>query len=308
MRLKLLSVIALLCCLAWCFATDITRMEYYLDLDGSGGTPTILSFTGDSLAVGTGQIDLSGVAPGQHRLSVRVKDENNRWSQFAHRLVYRADLTAPALATCRYRFDSLPEQSLALSPLGPGLWLAEDEISFPPETSPGLHTLRTWVVDAQGRSSLQAGKLVGYLPAPQHSNITRLAWFFSGNEADPDQIYYHEVGSPQPDIIQDLVLTLPSLTPGLTYTLSFLALQEDGTPSLRATYSFDYDLTVDNLVISLDGNQILLAWDEVPGALHYLVETKDDPYAEGVWQQVPGNSYSTPATDEEKFFRVKVVK
>lgn len=308
MRLKLLSLLAFICCVPWCFASNITRIEYYLDLDEGGNPSTALSFTGDSLAVGTGQIDLSDVPLGQHLLSVRAKDGQNRWSLFAHRLIYRVDLAAPALSTFKYRFDSLPEQSLPLTPLGNGTWMLEDEISFPPDTTPGLHSLRAWVVDAEGASSLHSNKLIGYLPAPQHSNITRLAWFFSGNDADPAQIYYHEVTSPQPDIIQDLLLALPSLTPGFTYTLNFMALQEDGTASLRARYAFIYDLTVENLAITLDGNQILLTWDEVPDALHYLVETKDDPDGEGVWQQVPGNSFSGPTTGDKQFYRVKVVK
>jgi len=308
MRLKIPLVFTLLSLFVSCFAANITQMEYYLDLDEDPAQPVTLSFTGDSLAVASAEIDLAGNIFGQHILSFRVKDEQNRWSHFAHRMIYYITAEAPALSTFKYRIDSLPAQSIPLNSMGENIWMLETEICFPEDTVPGLHSFYGWVLDAAGKTSFHTHRLISYVPTAQESNISRLAWFFSGNEADPQQIYYHDIAAIQQDITAELLLALPNLTPGATYTLNMMALQEDGTASLRATYSFIYDLTVENLIISLDGNQILLNWDEVPDALHYLVEIKDNPDAEGMWQEVPDNSFSTPANADQEFYRVKVVK
>lgn len=306
MRPKLIVLPAFLMCLACSFATNISLMEYFID--GNDLQSSSLPFTGDSLVVGEGLIDLSGLSPGPHTLSFRVKDQQNLWSHHAHRLVFHTATDAPELCSYHYRLDSGPVQSAALLPWGENTWMLDTEITFAEDTSPGLHCLRSWVVDSEGRSSLHAHRLIYHLSDGQSSNITQFAWFFSGNEADPLQIYYHNLDSAMPDITQDLLIALPTLSPGLTYTLNLMAIQADGTPSLRSSYSFIYDLTVDNLVITLDSNQILLSWDEVPDALHYLVEIKADPDAEGEWQQVPDNSFSTPADSQREFYRVKVVK
>jgi len=285
----------------------LQELQYCVDPDGIDDVFQSLALSGADSTDTTLSIDLSSYSYGMHHLALRVRDAQNRWSHFAHRNVIHLRYNE-TLTHISSNIDDNPPQDLSLSQIGDELWMYSDEISFPPDTAAGLHILKLVAVDAQGLKSLMNTRMVQYLPQAVSSNITRLTWFFSGHEADPLQVYSHNVSPAQNDVTAELILALPNLTPGETYSMNIMAVQENGTSSLIAEYDFAYQLFIDNLIITLNDQQILLNWDEIPGALHYLVETKTDPATEGIWQQVPTNTFSKPISLNKEFYRVKAVK
>jgi hypothetical protein len=305
MKLKIILLILwgmLLCPLA-----ALRELQYCVDLDGIEDEVQSIALSEEDSSEISIPIDLSPYSYGLHRLSIRVRDDLNQWSQYAHRNVFRIP-SDQAVTHIYYCIDDGPQQNISISQIGDDLWMSSDQIVFPPDTAPGLHLLKFHAANSQGHNSHFNCRVVQYIPPQQDNGISYFTWYFSGHEANPTQSYSHSISPAQIDVTAELVLSLPSLTPGQTYTLNIAAIREDGRSSLVATYDFAYQLNIENLSITLDGQQILISWDEIPGALNYLVETKTDPETEGIWQEIPTNSFSKPITSEKEFYRVKVRK
>ncbi|MEF3693742.1 MAG: hypothetical protein V3576_00155 [Candidatus Cloacimonadota bacterium] len=288
----------------------ILEMEYYLDLDTESEQCFPLSFSEAELAEGSGTLDLSDLSPGFHRFSTRVKDSDGLWSFFNHRMVYKMEQSSPDLTALHYCLDN--DESFATLPLqvldAGRTWILNGELSFPPETEPGLHVLKLWVEDTEGSSSLRNNKIFLYNPPQTTQNIVSFSWYFSGPGADPTQEYHFFPANPLPDLTTEILAALPDLSPGESYQLHLYAKQSSGTASLHTAHSFIYDFRVEGISIVLDGNELLISWDAIPNALHYLVERKPSPEAEGEWTQTPNPWLEiTPVADRE-FFRVKAVK
>ena len=70
-------------------------------------------------------------------------------------------------------------------------------------------------------------------------------------------------------------------------------------------------LSPENVTISIDGTNVQLAWDSVPGATSYKVYSSNDPLTgfEEDTSAIPINeSWTAPAPSEKKFYYVKSVK
>ena len=66
-----------------------------------------------------------------------------------------------------------------------------------------------------------------------------------------------------------------------------------------------------NVTISIDGTNVQLTWNPVPGATSYMVYSSNDPltgFEEDTSGTLVDESWSAPAPSEKKFYYVKSVK
>jgi len=92
---------------------DLTQMEYYFDTDPGFGNGFQIPITSDSLVNVDFEADLSSVDVGYHKLFVRTKDENGKWSLIYKQGIYKSstpavELSLPDLTQMEYYFDTDP--------------------------------------------------------------------------------------------------------------------------------------------------------------------------------------------------------
>jgi len=97
--------------------SNITEVEYFIDTDPGLGAGHKLSIpVGTDISSVNALVNLSGVAPGVHRLFIRSKDMNGKWS-LTHFALFdntmqfpypSAPAAAPALSEAEYYFDTDP--------------------------------------------------------------------------------------------------------------------------------------------------------------------------------------------------------
>ncbi len=71
---------------------DIVQMEYYFDNDPGFGNGTQVTFASDSIVDVNFNADLSTIAVGYHKLFIRIKDDDGKWSLVFKQDVYKADV------------------------------------------------------------------------------------------------------------------------------------------------------------------------------------------------------------------------
>jgi hypothetical protein len=309
MRKKSIILCMIILFLTMLTATNITEAEYYIDYI-PGAIPLLVLITADSLVSFQFNADLSSVSPGMHSIHFRVKDSNGVWSHFSRKTFFKSEEVSSQLVRLEYCFDSDPAntQSISLSSMGnEGCWFLESELYFPPLTPPGMHLLSITVIDDNGCPGFKSNRIVMYQPS-NTNYLTRFSWYFTGNEADPAQIFNQTAAGQLTELSEELSLALPSLTAGLEYKLHFYAVRDDGSKSMETVVTFTYQFTIDNITITVNGNSLVLSWDQVPNISYYLVERKNNPNQDGTWEQTTTNALSITPVDNKEFYRVKAVR
>ena len=92
---------------------DIVQMEYYFDNDPGFGNGTQVSLTTDSIIDIDFDADLTFITIGYHKLFIRVKDGDGKWSLAYKQDVYKADVPSsgqplPDIVAMEYYFDTDP--------------------------------------------------------------------------------------------------------------------------------------------------------------------------------------------------------
>jgi len=92
---------------------DLTQMEYYFDTDPGYGNGFQIPFSSDSVVSVDFNADLSSIDVGYHKLFVRTKDENNKWSLIYKQGIFKAgspisNSPLPDLTQMEYFFDTDP--------------------------------------------------------------------------------------------------------------------------------------------------------------------------------------------------------
>lgn len=92
---------------------DLTQLEYYFDSDPGFGNGTQVSFTPDSIIDVSFNADLSLIDVGYHKLFVRTKDENRKWSLIYKQGIYKSlapstNVLLPDIVEIEYFFDNDP--------------------------------------------------------------------------------------------------------------------------------------------------------------------------------------------------------
>ncbi|WP_035562859.1 FG-GAP-like repeat-containing protein [Hymenobacter sp. IS2118] len=92
-------------------APNLAEVEHFLDTDPGFGNGISTALSGTSKLGQAVPVNIGSLAPGFHRLFMRTRDVNNRWSQTFARLFFVDDvstLVAPNLARAEFYFDTDP--------------------------------------------------------------------------------------------------------------------------------------------------------------------------------------------------------
>lgn len=286
----------------------IAYLEYYIDTDPGLGNGVSLPFTGSNMVVCDVVVDGSSLSNGMHSLYVRAKAADGVWSHALRHFVLKTPLDVPDLHSICYYFDddSAGIQTLPVVPIGGNEHetLMSFEIDCAALNLPaGMSVLNLWARDELGLCSHRMQRLFYYTPSAV-SDLTRIGWYFTGADAAPEQVFWHPIQAPLEDVTLALAPTLSHLTEGNEYLLHLFAKDISGNISQEQLLPITVDFTPHNLVLTMNGNTVSLAWDEVPGAAYYKVKAMDSPGGAGLVHTVTGNSYNGGAAGEKKFYEV----
>ncbi len=139
------------------YGQNITYMEYFVDTDTGYGNGTPISFTPASVVTTNFSVNISGtLTEGFHFLSVRVKDENSRWSIVALKPFYNQiipDSTMANISTIEYFIDNDPgyDNGTSIS-FSEGATVAQTfQVAIPSELPDGFHVLSLRAKNADNR-------------------------------------------------------------------------------------------------------------------------------------------------------------
>jgi hypothetical protein len=95
---------------------DIARIEYYFDIDpGLGNGNQVPVASGTSVSQGFA-VNTAGFSQGFHKLNIRARDTENRWSELTSALLYLpGHNTAPDIVKMEYYFDTDPGYGNAIN-------------------------------------------------------------------------------------------------------------------------------------------------------------------------------------------------
>ena len=138
---------------------QIVEAEYFIDTDpGVGNGTEITGFSPGNTVNLIVSIPTDNLSAGFHFLSVRVKDENGRWSLFDQRgfLIDNAVAEMPEIVEAEYFIDSDPGagNGIAITGFSPGNTVNLAASISTDNLSGGFHFLAIRVKDASGRWSL----------------------------------------------------------------------------------------------------------------------------------------------------------
>ncbi len=138
---------------------NITQIEYFFNTDpGFGaGTPIPVVIPSPNLSNINHSIGISGLPDGFHKLFIRAKDDNGRWSHAKSQSFLKTTLvvTNPEISAAEYFIDTDPGMGNGVSvPLTPSSHVENLEFSIDISTIPmGIHQLFVRTKDNLGRWS-----------------------------------------------------------------------------------------------------------------------------------------------------------
>lgn len=191
--MKKILFATILFALAQVSAANITRFEYFFDLDPGFGNGFTLPVPESGQIDENLVIDLTSLNPGLHTLYTRFKDDNNQWSMDASIQFY---ILLPAvepvendLSRLEYYFDENPGPGngteLSITDLDEINLVSQIDIS---QLNPGMHSLHVRVSDDGGHWSID-NKLNFYIQVGPIENVepldlTRAEYFIDSDPGD----------------------------------------------------------------------------------------------------------------------------
>ena len=162
-------------------------MEYYFDVDPGFGNGFQVPFSADSLISVDFEADLSSVDVGYHKLFVRTKDENYKWSLIYKQGVYKAGLPStglplPTLVKMEYFFDIDPGFGNGTDvPIVSDSLVNQDFNADMTSLSVGVHQLFVRVKDENNRWSLVYNEEVEKVDANHWQGTVDVDWNNAAN-------------------------------------------------------------------------------------------------------------------------------
>lgn len=188
MKNKLILILLILCGNYLCIGQNVTKVEYCIDVDNGVGQNTIINITPGQDIVSNLNITLpASVTPGFHKLYLRSKDSNGKWS---HTTRYNINVV-PAnmtnnLITGEYFIDNDPQfgmgTSFTIAPQSPNI----TQSILPqilPTLSVGYHKIYGRIKDALGRWSHTFRINIQVTQNNQQLNVVEAEYFFG---TDPE--------------------------------------------------------------------------------------------------------------------------
>jgi len=141
---------------------ELSAYEYWIDESYAGKVNT--NITGATLVLNTG-LDVSSLSEGLHKINIRMKDANNRWSVTHSQLFYKlpAVVSGVELSAYEYWIDESYAAKVNTNITGATLVLNTGlDVS---SLSEGLHKINIRMKDANNRWSVTHSQLFYKLPA-----------------------------------------------------------------------------------------------------------------------------------------------
>ncbi|HOV17376.1 MAG TPA: hypothetical protein PLF50_07790 [Candidatus Cloacimonadota bacterium] len=287
--------------------TPVTYLEYFFDTDPGYHNGTSLSFSGSSDILCSESLPLSQLTTGLHFLYVRCCDAEGSWSQNYCKMLYKIAPDINPITYAEMFFDHDPGQGFGI-PLSYRTMSKDTyELNFnisAADVNPGMHLFCVRVKDSAGFWSLNATKFI-YLNSNEQSEICRVQWYFTGSDADPDEIFTYELTNPAEDITLAMEASIVHLHQDGEYQLHIYCVNTRGQISMFECKTFTADFSPNNVVLQIDGSTVTLNWDGIIGADRYLVTVKNDPaQTGGTVYTVSDETISLPA-GQKGFFTVQ---
>ncbi len=174
----------LACVTLFSLAQSITQAEYFIDVDKGFGKNTLLSLTPFTDSSFTFHINLTNITTGFHRLYVRTKSSNNKWSLTVRKTIEVFTSQAyPDVTKGEYFIDTDPGTAKATA-ITIGTIDSAITQTFTANTtglSPGYHRLYIRTRDGDGRWSLTTRRSIEIIKSLDTAKITAAEYFFSND-------------------------------------------------------------------------------------------------------------------------------
>lgn len=290
--------------------SSIVRLEYFIDTDPGAGNGTALAISpaGDIVYLDT--INLEGIGSGLHKLCLRAKNSQGFWSQIATRMVWKVPLERPDLAGLRYYFDADSSNAVLVPAIPLNGDPATTEMAFVIDpvalgVPAGMHVLNLVATDENGSTSMVQRRLF-YLQPEQRPELVRIEWYFTGADADPEQIFWHPL-TPGDDVSDALTASLTHLSQDGQYQMHIYGVNAIGQASLEEIYPFTVNFIPQNLLLEINGTQLTLSWDAIPGASGYKLRKRSEPYETGTESILTGTQHQESVTGKA-FYEVRAFR
>ncbi|MDZ7650966.1 MAG: gliding motility-associated C-terminal domain-containing protein [Cytophagales bacterium] len=206
-------------------AANITKAEYFFDLDPGNGNGINIPVTAGATTNFTVSLPTTSLAQGFHFLAIRTKGLDGKWGVFEARGFYITGSTAnaPNITAAEYFFDTDPGNGNGINiPVTAGA-TTNFTVSLPTSLTPGFHFLAIRTKGADGKWGVFEAR--GFYVTGSTTdvpNITNAEYFF---DTDPGQGNGASI-SITPGAISNFTVSLPTtaLAPGF----HFLAIRIQG--------------------------------------------------------------------------------
>ncbi len=244
-------------------ASDIVKMEYYIDTDPGFGAGVNVSIVTPGVDITQSlTVDLSGQSDGLHVLYVRAKDQNGNWS-----LSYAKPFTKVTLAVAsdivqmEYYIDTDPGFGAGVNvPIAsPGVDITQSLTVDLSVQSDGLHVLYIRAKDQNGNWSLSYAKPFTKVTLAVASDIVQMEYYIDTDPGFGAGVNV-SIGTPGVDITQSLTVDLSVQSDGL-HVLYIRAKDQNGSWSLSHAKPF----TKVTLAVASDIVQMEYYIDTDPG-------------------------------------------
>jgi hypothetical protein len=180
------SMITLLlaCVTLFSVAQSIIQAEYFIDVDKGFGKNNLLSLKPFTDSNYTLHINLTNVTPGFHRLYVRTKSSNNRWSLTVRKTIeVFPSQSFPKFTKGEYFIDTDPGtgKAKAITVSTADSAITQTFTASTTGLSPGYHRLYIRTRDSEGRWSLTARRIIEIAKSLDTAKITAAEYFFSSD-------------------------------------------------------------------------------------------------------------------------------
>src|SRR6185436_11214496 len=235
---RLLIMLSMLFCIATAFAQNITKAEYFFDIDqGIGNGTSISNFSPADVINLNANIAINTLAPGFHVLLMRVLNSDGVWSLTDSRYFYISSNTTVNTANitaAEYFIDTDPGAGNAIStPIGISGAVVNFTAMIPADLSPGFHRIAIRTKDANGKWGLSDARTF-YVYPPTGTNmpiITAAEYFFDHDPGVGSGTLLSFV-TPGDEILQPFMIPVPAGMSAGDHFLTIRAKDQAGNWSL----------------------------------------------------------------------------
>jgi hypothetical protein len=258
------AIVCLLLATLFSYGQDVTQIEYFIDTDAGVGKNTLVTVTPSADSTFLFTADLQGILPGFHKLYVRTKDSNGKWSIATRRQIeVMARQTKTDVSAGEYFFDTDPGYGNA-SPISID---TKDSIILQNFTAsvtgllPGYHKLYGRVKDSYGNWSQTCRRNVEVINSNETTFISTVEYFF---DTDPRFGNGDQIILPTPLADGGFNITIPvNKIPGDSATL-FARVKESINSNWSMTLIADTTVVLPLTLLNLTGveenNMVRLDW------------------------------------------------